>query len=100
MYPVSKLELLSMEDIIPLLILLILISDIDKIKNELDLMVDFIGFDPCDLESERRLLVNMSVNCTGCRSPSTTSHGIGKYSEGRTCLLHLFIFIKCGNKMK
>lgn len=23
-------------------------------------MVDFIGFDPCDLESERRLLVNLS----------------------------------------
>jgi hypothetical protein len=60
---VFRVELFSMEDIIPLLILIIIISDIDKIKNELDVMVDFIGFDPCDLEAERRLLVNMSVNC-------------------------------------
>lgn len=54
------LELFNMEDIIPLLIFILILTEINDIKNELDLMVDFIGFDPCDLESERRLLVNMS----------------------------------------
>lgn len=49
-----------MEDIIPTLILILMICDIPNIKEELDMMVDFIGFDPCDLEGERRLLVNMS----------------------------------------
>jgi hypothetical protein len=84
-----------MEDIIPLLILIIIISDIDKIKNELDLMVDFIGYDPCDLESERRLLVNMSVSLRLRRSPSTISQGIGKSSELGLYIfsLHLFICI-------
>lgn len=52
-----------MEDIIPILILMILmVQNIEDIKEELDMMVDFIGFDPCDLEGERRLLVNLTVH--------------------------------------
>lgn len=41
-------------------------------------MVDFIGFDPCDLESERRLLVNMSVIPLLFRNPLIISPEIGK----------------------
>jgi hypothetical protein len=70
-----------MEDIIPLLIFIILQSGITSIKNELDFMVDFIGFDPCDLESERRLLVNMSVRSSLFRNLSTTFPGTGKYND-------------------
>ena len=58
---IIDIELFNMEDIIPSLILIILLCSVENIKEELDLMVDFIGFDPCDLEGERRLLVNMSV---------------------------------------
>ena len=75
------LELFNMEELIPLLIFIINQSDIGTIKNELDLMVDFIGFDPCDLESERRLLVNMSVSHSLLRNPSTTFHETGKFND-------------------
>lgn len=44
-----NLELFNMEDIIPILILVLLLSDVKNVKIELDMMVDFIGFDPCDL---------------------------------------------------
>lgn len=81
MYAVGNIELFNMEDIIPLLIFIIIQSGIPNIKNELDFMVDFIGFDPCDLESERRLLVNMSVHVSSFRNPSTTFQGTGKYSD-------------------
>lgn len=49
MYVSFHIELFNMEDIIPTLILILLLCDIPKIKEELDMMVDFIGFDPCDL---------------------------------------------------
>lgn len=61
-----------------MLIFTLLITGIDKIKNELDFMVDFIGFDPCDLESERRLLVNLSVFIMLVRNLSIIFPGTGK----------------------
>lgn len=64
-----------------MLIFIILQSGITSIKNELDFMVDFIGFDPCDLESERRLLVNMSVHVSLFRNLSITFPETGKYSD-------------------
>lgn len=55
-------------------------------------MVDFIGFDPCDLESERRLLVNMSVNEILCRNLLTISQEIGKCPEEILSQNNSFIF--------
>lgn len=56
-----KVELLNMEDILPVLILVLLLCGVKDLKNEIGVMVDFVGFDPCDLEAERRLLVNIAV---------------------------------------
>lgn len=50
-----------MEDIIPIFIVVILLCDVPEIKSQLDTIVDFIEMDNCDLESERRLLLNLSV---------------------------------------
>ena len=55
-------ELNDMEDIIPVFILTILLSDMSEIKSQLDMIVDFIEFDSCDMESERRLMLNLSVS--------------------------------------
>ena len=49
--PSYIIELFNMEDIIPMLILILLLTDIDNIKNQIDVMVDFISFDPCDLQT-------------------------------------------------
>ena len=40
-----------MEDIIPIFILVLLMSDIPNLKAQLDLVIDFIEYDQCDLES-------------------------------------------------
>jgi hypothetical protein len=50
-----------MEDIIPIFIIVILLSELPEVKCQLDMIVDFIEYDNCDLESERRLLLNLSV---------------------------------------
>jgi hypothetical protein len=50
-----------MEDIIPIFIIVILLCEVKELKAQLDLIVDFIEFDNCDLESERRLLLNLTV---------------------------------------
>jgi hypothetical protein len=39
----------------------ILLCEVKELKAQLDLIVDFIEFDNCDLESERRLLLNLTV---------------------------------------
>lgn len=44
-------ELVNMEDIIPIFILVLLMSDIPNLKAQLDLVIDFIEYDQCDLES-------------------------------------------------
>lgn len=38
-----------MEDIIPIFILVLLLSNIPQLKAQLDLVVDFIEYDNCDL---------------------------------------------------
>ena len=50
-----------MEDIIPIFIIVILLCEVGELKPQLDSIVDFIEFDNCDLESERRLLLNLTV---------------------------------------
>lgn len=42
-------ELANMEDIIPIFIIVILLSDVPEIKAQFDMIVDFIEFDNCDL---------------------------------------------------
>ncbi len=54
-------ELSSMEDIIPVLILVVLLVNVENLRTELDLMGDFIESDPYEMESEKRLYINLSV---------------------------------------
>ena len=54
------IELCNMEDIIPIFIFVLLLCDIPAVKSELDFITDFIEFDLCDLEAEKRLLVNFT----------------------------------------
>jgi hypothetical protein len=37
-----------MEDILPIIIVIVLISDINDLRSEVEMMADFISFDPCD----------------------------------------------------
>lgn len=46
LYAISEIELSSMEDIIPVLIIVVLMLEIGELRSELDIMVDFISFDP------------------------------------------------------
>jgi len=41
-----KIELASMEDIIPVLIIVVLFLEVAELRSELDIMLDFINFDP------------------------------------------------------
>jgi hypothetical protein len=43
------LELTNMEEIIPIFIIVLLLSEIADLKGQLDLIIDFIEFDSCDL---------------------------------------------------
>jgi len=38
-----------MEDIIPIFIIVLLLCDVPELKAQLDMIVDFIEFDNCDL---------------------------------------------------
>ena len=40
---------MNMEDIIPIFILVLLMADISDVKGQIDLVIDFIDFDSCDL---------------------------------------------------
>lgn len=68
-----------MEDIIPIFIVVLLLGEVPEVKAQLDMIVDFIEFDTCDLESERRLLLNLSVPLSPHRNPSTSSTATGKF---------------------
>lgn len=50
-----------MEDIIPVLIIVILMLEVGSLRSELDIMVDFISYDPNEMEAEKRLMINISV---------------------------------------
>lgn len=54
-------ELTNMEEIIPIFIWVILLSEIPDLRAELSMIIDFIEYDTCDLESEKRLLLNLKV---------------------------------------
>lgn len=77
LYVISEIELSSMEDIIPVLIIVVLMLEIGGLRSELDIMVDFISYDPNEMEAEKRLLINISVMDELCRNRTTTSSGIG-----------------------
>jgi hypothetical protein len=55
-------ELHTMEDIIPVFIVIVLYADVENLRSELNLMMDYMGASNEDFESEKRLLVNLSVN--------------------------------------
>ena len=75
----SNTELVNMEDIIPIFILVLLMSEIPNLKAQLDLVIDFIEYDQCDLESEKRLLLNFSVPLSLFRNHSIIFIEIGRY---------------------
>jgi hypothetical protein len=68
-----EIELSSMEDIIPVLIIIILMLEVGSLRSEFDIMVDFISFDPNEMEAEKRLLINLSVPFFLFRNRITTS---------------------------
>ncbi len=70
-----------MEDIIPIFILVLLMSSLPEPKAHLDLIADFIELDGCELESERRLLLNLSVTVCPIRSPSTSFTVTGRFDR-------------------
>lgn len=48
-----------MEDILPVLMLIILISDISNLSCEIEMMNDFMGLETWEGESQKRLLINL-----------------------------------------
>lgn len=50
-----------MEEIIPVLIVVILFTEMSTLKAELQMTLDWIEADPGEMEAERRLLVNLTV---------------------------------------
>lgn len=55
------IELNSMEDIIPVFIIIVLYTDVQYLRSELNLMIDYIHGTDEDFEAEKRMLVNLSV---------------------------------------
>lgn len=55
-----KIELASMEDIIPVLIIVVLFLEVAQLRSELDIMLDFANFETNEMEAEKRLLINLS----------------------------------------
>ena len=56
----GKEELNNIEDILPITILVVLLSDIKNLRAELEIMSDFMSFEPNEHESEKRLLTNLT----------------------------------------
>lgn len=50
-----------MEDIIPVFIIIVLYTDVQYLRSELNLMIDYIHGTDEDFEAEKRMLVNLSV---------------------------------------
>lgn len=48
-----------MEDILPVLMVIILISDIPNLACEIEMMNDFMGVESWEGESQKRLLINL-----------------------------------------
>jgi hypothetical protein len=73
-----------MEDIIPVLIVVVLLLDVAELRAEFDLMIDYISFENREMEAEKRLLINFSVKRNRPRNPITTSHATGNLPTDRT----------------
>jgi hypothetical protein len=50
-----------MEDIIPVLIVLILLAEMQGLKGELQMVLDWIEADPGEMDAEKRLIINLNV---------------------------------------
>lgn len=74
-----------MEDIIPVLIVIILLVSVGNLRAELDIMLDFIASDPEEMEAEKRLLINLSVPPQQYRNPITTSSETGNSHTNADC---------------
>ena len=57
----NNTELSSMEDIIPVFIIVMVMTRIPYIRSELDMMTHFIQVANEDFEAEKRLVINLSV---------------------------------------
>ena len=76
-----QLELSSMEDIIPVLIVVVLFLEVGQLRSEFDIMIDFINCNPDEMEAEKRLLINLSVSLSSYRNPTTMSIATGSSSD-------------------
>ena len=54
-------ELASMEDIIPVFIIIVLFSNLPNIKLHLTMMVDYLNQHDEDFDGEGRAIINLSV---------------------------------------
>ena len=55
------LELSSMEDIIPVFIVVVLFSSVENLRMELTMMIDFLNEHGEDCDGEKRSIINLSV---------------------------------------
>jgi len=51
-----------MEDIIPVLIMVILMTEVEGLKGELQMILDWIEADPGEMDAEKRLVINLNVS--------------------------------------
>ena len=80
-YFVLKSELNSMEDIIPVFIVVVLFTSLDNLRCDLDMMIDYTQTASEDFEAEKRLLVNFSVLFFLWRNLIIMWWGIGKWKH-------------------
>ena len=60
------------------------------------MIMDFISFDTCDLESERRLMLNLSVRIIRSRNLSIMFAATGRYDSTSTLYVvdgHIHIYL-------
>jgi hypothetical protein len=70
-----------MEDIIPVLIVIVLFLEVGGLRSEFDIMLDFINYDPNEMEAEKRLLINLSVIYRLYRNLTTISTETGTSND-------------------
>lgn len=76
-----------MEDIIPVLIVVVLFLEIGGLRSEFDIMLDFINYDPNEMEAEKRLLINLSVSFALCRNLTIISIGTGVSNDLKATII-------------
>ncbi len=60
-YHKGREEILSMDEELPIMIYVVLMSKVENIVSELSYVDDYVNLDP-SLESEKRLMTNIKVN--------------------------------------